>query len=214
MKFTNFKCFLLIIICIPISARRINAQENVAISNHSQCSKTLTKLIPHYCKVQFAGSMGALSLGIGWSYGRNRWETDFLLGLVPGNGDRDPMATFTLKQNYMPWKINIGENFIFEPLACGLYLNTLLDDDYWVSNPDKYPKGYYTFSTKIRVNIFAGERLTFKLKENKNYLKSITLFYELSSNDLYLINAINNSTLKPKDYLGLSFGAKFQFKSH
>ena len=41
------------------------------------------KLIPHYTKLQFAGSMGMLSLGTGWNYYRNHWETDVYLGIVP-----------------------------------------------------------------------------------------------------------------------------------
>lgn len=51
------------------------------------------KLIPHYTKLQFAGSMGMLSLGTGWNYYRNHWETDVYLGIVPRNSDRHAMAT-------------------------------------------------------------------------------------------------------------------------
>lgn len=53
------------------------------------------KLIPHYTKLQFAGSMGMLSLGTGWNYYRNHWETDVYLGIVPRNSDRHAMATYT-----------------------------------------------------------------------------------------------------------------------
>ena len=60
------------------------------------------KLIPRYTKLQFAGSMGMLSLGTGWNYYRNHWETDVYLGIVPRNSDRHAMATLTLKQNYYP----------------------------------------------------------------------------------------------------------------
>ena len=63
------------------------------------------KLIPRYTKLQFAGSMGMLSLGTGWNYYRNHWETDVYLGIVPRNSDRHAMATLTLKQNYYPWNI-------------------------------------------------------------------------------------------------------------
>ena len=89
------------------------------------------KLIPHYTKLQFAGSMGMLSLGTGWNYYRNHWETDVYLGIVPRNSDRHAMATLTLKQNYYPWNIRIADKLSFEPLACGVYINTLLDRDFW-----------------------------------------------------------------------------------
>lgn len=168
------------------------------------------KLIPHYTKLQFAGSMGMLSLGTGWNYYRNHWETDVYLGIVPRNSDRHAMATLTLKQNYYPWNIHIADKLSFEPLACGVYINTLLDRDFWGKQPDKYPQGYYWFSTRIRTHVFIGERFTLKLNTKKSWHKSISFFYELSTCDLYLINKIGNGYLKPKDYLSLSFGLKLQ----
>lgn len=173
-------------------------------------TSTWEKLIPRYTKLQFAGSMGMLSVGPGWNYGRNHWETDVLFGLVPRNADRHAMATITLKQNYIPWQLPLGEHFFIEPLSCGLYINTLLDKDFWVKNPDRYPKGYYTFSTRIRMHIFAGQRITLNLQRRNRWNKSLTFFYELSTCDLYLISAVSNQYLKPKDYLSLSFGVKFQ----
>ena len=144
------------------------------------------KLIPHYTKLQFAGSMGMLSLGTGWNYYRNH-----------------------VYQNYYPWNIRIADKLSFEPLACGVYINTLLDRDFWGKQPDKYPQGYYWFSTRIRTHVFIGERFTLKLAK-KSWHKSISFFYELSTCDLYLINKIGNGYLKPKDYLSLSFGLKLQ----
>ena len=42
------------------------------------------RLIPKYQNVQYAGSMGLLSLGVGWDYGRKKqWETEIMFGLVP-----------------------------------------------------------------------------------------------------------------------------------
>jgi hypothetical protein len=44
----------------------------------------------------------------------------------------------------------------------------------------------------------------------RKFSKSITAFYEISTCDLYVVSAFNNSYLKPDDYLRLSFGLKFQ----
>ena len=90
------------------------------------------------------------------------------------------------------------------------FVNFLFDRDFWAKQPNKYPPGYYWFSTRIRNHIFIGERITLKLNPNSSWHKSISFFYELSTCDLYIINAIGNSYLKPKDYLSLSFGVKLQ----
>lgn len=178
-----------------------------------------SRMIPRYSKIQFAGSIGMFSFGLGWNYYRHHWETDVLFGFVPKSTRnlsaesakrRHTMATFTIKQNYIPWQVPLQKNIDFEPLTTGLYISTLLDRDYWTHSPGKYPDGYYFFPTRIRTHIFLGERITFKFNNPGRWHKSVTLFYELSSCDLYLLNKFGNSSLKAKDYLSLSFGLKFQ----
>ena len=170
------------------------------------------KLIPTHTKVQFAGNMGLLSFGTGWDYGKkNQWETDVFLGFIPKYDSKRTKVTMTLKQNYMPWSLNLGRGFSTEPLTCGIYFNTVFGNEFWVHETDRYPKGYYGFSSKIRSHIFLGQRLTYDIDPQRRYTaKSITFFYELSTCDLYLISAATNSYLRPRDYLSLSFGLKLQ----
>lgn len=175
--------------------------------------KNWERIIPTHAKIQYAGNMGLLSFGTGWDYGkRNQWETDILLGFIPKYSSKKTKVTMTLKQNYMPWSINIGKGFSTEPLACGLYLNTVFGDQFWVNEPDRYPKGYYGFSSKVRIHIYMGQRLTYDIDPQRRFLaKSVTFFYEISTCDLYLVSAVQNSYLRPRDYLSLSFGLKFQY---
>ena len=205
MKLSIFK-YLIALLLIPCGLMGQDKYEKRV----ERYTSTWQRVIPRYTKIQFAGSMGMLSLGTGWNYYRNHWETDLLLGLVPRNADRHAMVTFTLKQNYYPWNLQLRKNLSFEPLSCGVYINTLLDKDFWGKQPDKYPQGYYWFSTRVRFHAFVGERFTLQLNPDKSWHKSISFFYELSTCDLYLINAIGNHYLKPKDYLSLSFGLKMQ----
>lgn len=170
-------------------------------------------LIPTHTKIQFAGNMGLLSFGTGWDYGKhNQWETDFFLGVLPKYQSERTKMTFTLKQNYIPWSLQIKESrFSAEPLTCGMYLNTIFGDEFWTHEPDRYPKGYYGFSSKVRFHIFLGQRITYDIDPKRRFTaKAITFFYELSTCDLYVISAATNKYLKPKDYLSLSFGLKLQ----
>jgi len=170
-------------------------------------------LIPTYSKIQFAGNMGFLSQGVGWDYGkRNQWETDVLFGFLPKFDSDRAKITFTLKQNYMPWIFDLGDKFSVEPLACGLYSNTIFGDEFWGNQPDRYPEGYYDVCTKIRFHVFVGQRFTYKIDSRRRFRsKQVTFFYEISASDLHIFSAISNKYLKPKDYLSLSFGIKFQW---
>jgi len=211
MKLLNFKHILILGIIIFVSSGTLAAQNGYERRVEKYRSQW-DKLIPTHQKIQYAGGMGLISLGVGWDYGKNdQWETDVFLGFLPKYSTKENKITFTVKQNFIPWDNRINKLFSYEPLACGLYINTIFNGDFWVSEPDKYPNGYYSFSTKMRFNIFLGQRITLHLPPDKRFFsRSVTAFYEISSNDLYLVSAFGNSSLKPTDYLRLSFGLKFQ----
>ena len=170
----------------------------------------LNRIIPTHNILQFAGNMGLVSLGFGWDYGcRGQWETAVLLGYVPRNDGEKSYATFTLKETFIPWSISLGEKVAFEPLSAGLYLNSILSRDFWVREPDKYPYGYYGFSTKMRLNLFVGEGITLYTPSHKeSAIRSVTLFYEFGATDLYVISSATNKYLGFWDLFGLSFGIK------
>ena len=167
-------------------------------------------LIPTYSKFQYAGGMGLVNMGMGWAYGKNRqWETDVFLGFIPRYSSERSKFTMTLKQNFIPWKKELSKDLILEPLACGLYFNTVFSDEFWTNEPDRYPRGYYNFSTRVRTHLYIGQGLQFRIPDSKRlFSRSVTAFYEISTCDLYVVSAFTNH-LNPDDYLRLSFGLKF-----
>ena len=185
---------------------------DISKKRSSRYRKHWESLIPTHTKLQFAGNMGLLSLGTGWDYGkRNQWETDILFGILPKYDSKRTKITMTLKQNYMPWSISLGKDFAVEPLACGMYFNTVFGGEFWTHEPDRYPKGYYGFSSKVRIHAFLGQRLTYNIPPRWRLgARAITFYYEISTCDLYIVSAFLNKYLKPKDYLSLSFGLKTQ----
>lgn len=177
-----------------------------------------SKLIPTHSQLQYAGGMGLLSGGVGWDYGKNRWETDVFFGFLPRYSTEEAKMTFTLKQSFIPWEIDagleadIGENISVLPLSCGLYASAVFDEDFWANSSDKYPNRYYTFSSKVRFYIYIGQRVTYRIPRKKlRWLNAVTLFYEVSSNDLYIASALGNRWLMPTDYVYLSLGIKLKF---
>ncbi len=169
------------------------------------------RTIPTHAKAQYAGGMGILSFGGGWDYGRKRrWETDVMVGFLPGSYSDRTHTTFTLRQNYIPWSIRCCDRLAIEPFACGLYFTLISGEDYWVREPDRYPgSGYYTFTSRLRSYLYVGQRITYYL-QNDGPLRDITLYYELSANDLDLIAKCANRSLGLSDIVYFSFGIKFQ----
>ena len=122
----------------------------------------------------------------------------------------------TVKENYIPWGINLspkvpGGRWKFEPLTASVYLNTVYGHEFWKSQPGRYPDKYYELmSTKFRLNFALGQRIMFKIPENKRRSHSrMSLFYEVSTCDLYIRSLFQDSSIPLKDILGLSIGLKF-----
>ena len=143
-------------------------------------------LIPTSGIIQTCGNMGIISLGIGWEYGKRRqWETQLLFGYIPKFSSDDEKFTMTLKENFIPWRRNIGKGWWFE---------------------------YYPFSTRVRPNIALGERFKYDIPHNKRKrIKSITFFYELGTTDIYFMRFFRNGNAGFWDVFGLSIGAKVQY---
>lgn len=224
---TKYLRFLLLLLLCPVEKAVAMPEDSISLQTKEQEASTRKNrydkrvhryrtrwesLIPTHTKIQFAGNMGLLSFGPGWDYGkRNQWETDLYLGFVPKYSSKKTKITMTVKQNYMPWSFALGKGFSTEPLTCGMYLNTVFGDNFWVSEPDRYPKGYYGFSSKVRIHVFLGQRLTYDIAPKYRLTaRSVTFFYELSTCDLYVVSAATNRYLRPRDYLSLSFGIKLQ----
>ncbi len=171
-----------------------------------------SRLIPQYEKIHYAGSMGLISLGIGWDYGKkSQWETDFFLGYLPRFEGQKGHVTVTLKENYIPWSIGIKEErWKFDPFTVSLYMNKIFGDEFWTREPDKYPEGYYGVATNFRFNLAFGQRVHFKMRP-VGLSEWLTLYYEFGTNDLYLISYITNRYLHFSDIFNFSLGIKFQF---
>ncbi len=174
---------------------------------------TWSKLVPKGLTVQYAGNMGMFSAGPTWIYAKRHWATSLLFGFVPRHQNDRTMATFTVKQDYVPWSISLGNSgFQFQPLATGIYLNSVLDSRFWNKQPDRYPSGYYWFSTRVRTNIYIGERIKFCIPKHKRWFaESISLFYELSTCDYFFIQRVKDSYLGASKWLTLSLGLRLEW---
>lgn len=205
----------LVLVCSSVCAEGFSDEksQNRHERKLQQYKKGWEKLIPRYQKIQYAGSMGLISIGVGWDYGKSKqWETDLFLGYLPRFDGSSGHATITLKENYIPWQINLAksERWKAEPFTASLYINKIFGDEFWSREPDKYPDGYYGLATNLRFNLAFGQRVRFKVKPI-GLSEQLTLFYEFGTNDLYIISYFTNKYLHFSDIFNLSLGIKFQF---
>lgn len=170
-----------------------------------------SRVMPTHVKVQYAGGMGLASVGVGWDYGRyNQLETDLQVGYLPRRYSDRNHAVFTLKQNWMPWNIRFVDWLGVEPLSCGVYLTAITGPRavYWRSEPSKYGGTYYKFLTRFRAYFYVGQRATWYNRRLDSMLRSVSLYYELSTKELDWVAKFGNHDLLLTDMVYFSFGMK------
>ncbi|WP_288510084.1 hypothetical protein [Prevotellamassilia timonensis] len=119
--------------------------------------------------------------------------------------------TFTIKERYIPWHCKISSRWDIEPLTTGIFFNTISGEDFWKHQPSRYPKHYYGFSTKIRSNVFLGQRLRYNIPKRKRlFHQAVLIYYEISSCDLYIVSKATNKDFPWRETLSLAIGVKWE----
>lgn len=191
--------------------------ERMANERYQQYVATLHRrwmhLLPNLGVLQYAGNIGMVSAGLGWDYGKNdRWETLFLVGYLPKFHADDEDYTFTLKENFVPWRVQCNEWFSFQPACFTLFVNTIFDDEFWTREPSRYPSSYYGFSSRVRFSIGFGGRINWDIPEARRlHGDRLSLYYELSMCDLQIVSAVPNREITFGDILRLGVGIQYKF---
>ena len=229
MKWSRFiisivQLFLTTVMVPAQNSTDVKVQDNEAYRHRVEWrQQRWASLIPNQFVAQNAGNMGMLSAGVGWVYAHGHWETHLLWGYIPKHQSTRGKLTMTLKENYIPWNLrlsapqNESDDFLkrgwtLNPLTASIYVNAVYGHEFWKSQPGRYPDKYYEFmSTKFRLNVAFGQRITWEIPRNRRkYAKSISLFYEVSSCDLYIRAKFQDCSIPLKDIVGLSIGVKLQ----
>jgi hypothetical protein len=167
---------------------------------HAQKTKSF---IPDYGKIQYAGSIGFLSAGLGYEFCKNKINTEILYGYVPA-AKGGPLDITTLRLIYNPFTFNITQSVFVTPLNLSGFVTYHFGEQFFV-NPPPYHNDYYKWSSAIRYHAGFGSMVAYK---SKNSGHGFALYYEFNTNDLYIKSLRANSTLSFGDILSLGMGVK------
>jgi hypothetical protein len=158
-------------------------------------AQKLKFLVPDAAIAQYAGSIGRASAGISYDLFKNkRGNLDLLYGYVPERKG-GAFSTVTTKFNYRPFVIKAGKNFVIYPINPGAFISYTVNKDFDLTwDRGQYPKGYYYWSEALRFHLAFSSEVKIKtptLFKNEQ-LKSVSVYYEINTNDVYLINYAQN----------------------
>lgn len=161
---------------------------------------------PRHIKVQYAGSVGFISVGAGYHLW-DVYEPTLSYGLLNEalGGSNVTVHTISLKNSFFltqkPWFDH------FWPKA-GLQINWGNTNNTFSSLPAHYPEKYY-FQNKVHAAPFWGGEWYQPLKDK--HLTGWGIYFEFSALDAYLLEAIRTDYVTMLDVWSLAVGFTFYF---
>jgi hypothetical protein len=164
--------------------------------------------VPDHAKLQLAGDIGFLSPGIGWELWDRRLEADLFFGWVPESIGGHDIYSATAKLTYAPWRLRAGPHWRIQPLRTGVQVTWTFGSEYFVSQPERYPSGYYDFPTALHAGLALGAAVIRKLPHERD----LTLYAEAVALDTMLRDwHENRETIAASDVLSLAIGTRYRF---
>jgi len=198
----NFKKIHIIITLLILTSNIVLG----SITEKSDTNSMYKKFLPDYVKLQFAGGIGFMSVGVGYTFFKNKLDVTMFYGYVPEAYTIDDLHSISLQVTSKLLKFKVNENIEVLPLNFGWYAHHTFGSEYWVRLPDHYPSGYYWWSPGRNAGIFLGGEIKTKLFAN-NLPASGTAFYaRIGSRGLYLSSIWGNSSIPITDILEFGIG--------
>jgi len=172
-------------------------------------TQKLRPLIPDYAKLQFAGGIGFLSLGLGYSFFKEKLDISFFYGYVPKSFSINELHSISLQSTFKFFSIKTKHNIEILPLNIGWFAHHTFGGEYWIKLPDNYPEGYYWWSPGRNAGIFIGGEIKTKLLANKTPASGTAFYVRVGSRGLYLASKFGNTSIPLSDIIELGFGIAF-----
>ena len=166
---------------------------------------------PDNIKLQYAGGMGFISIGAGYTTKNQKLEGDLYYGYLPESVGGVSIHSISGKITWIPINTLSIKKYQVEPLMTGLIVNYNFGKQYFSFDPPYYPYRYYSFPTAIHSALFLGSRIGYNFP-TQSYVKRISVYYEILSFDREILSFVSNTkSLKITDIVTLALGVKINF---
>jgi hypothetical protein len=168
----------------------------VPIFIFGQKNTFLQQLIPDDVNLQYGGSIGYLSGGVGYYFLNEKTTVSLHYGFVP-KSKGGPINILTPKFAYRPFDVKISDNLRWHPINPTVFVSYTLGRNFDKEfDPDQYPDGYYWWSTALKAHLGFSTEVKI-LGNSKAGIKAVSLYAETNTNDLYAVSWFENRTTTP-----------------
>ncbi|MBN1290880.1 MAG: hypothetical protein JXB48_03495 [Candidatus Latescibacteria bacterium] len=169
------------------------------------------RFVPDHVKSQFAGNIGFMSFGAGYSFFDGKLQSDLFYGFVDHHQSWKDIHHITQKNTYLPFTVSVNDELSWKPVTFGTHFCYKVGNnnyETWFFLPDRYPDKYY-FPTAFHILLTVGTHLIYK---NPGMFKNTGVYMEAGTSALYLRNWITQDYVKLKDIVSLDIGITQYFE--
>lgn len=181
------------------------------VETFSQVSKNsdsvkYKRFLPDYVKLQFAGGIGFVSMGFGYTFFNQKLEVSYLYGYVPKFVSIDDLHSVSLQLTAKFLRFKINPDIELMPLNFGWFIHHTFGSEYWIKLPSNYPENYYWWSPGRNSGVFLGGEIKTKLLSNKTPASGTAFYVRAGSRGLYIVSKVGNSSIPLSDIIEFGFG--------
>jgi hypothetical protein len=191
------KFYYVLLVSLLISAFAIGQRKNWAV--------------PDFAVMQYAGSIGTVSVGAGYDVFKSKARFSMHYGVVPKTMG-GPLNVFSLKLFCKPASFTVWNRVKMNPFDVGVMGSFHYGDNFEERWPEGvHPKGYYWWNPALRLHIGMESSVTYQFPKDHR-LRSITGYYEFNTNELYFVSYIQNTeNVRFWDIVKIGTGVRINF---
>ena len=194
------------IVLIVTLGHLFNPLDSYAQYAQKNDSAKYARFLPDYVKLQFAGGIGLLSAGVGYSFFKEKLEVSYFYGYVPKAVSIDDLHSVSLQVTAKFLRFKVSPNIEIVPLNIGWFIHHTFGNEYWITLPSHYPAEYYWWSPGRNSGIFLGGEIKTKLLSNKTPASGTAFYARVGTRGLYITSKVRNSSIPIQDIIEFGFG--------
>lgn len=171
-------------------------------------TRTIPWYVPHFIPLQFAGNIGLLSTGMGYTSNKQNYELAILYGYVPASVALKNVHTITAKNVFPITRYGLKSNQMLVPYV-GLGLSLEIGGNAFLKLPDHYPEKYYRFPKAVHVIGFAGVKLQHTFQAPVLFFRGVDAYAETGTVDVYVWYKAISEHIKFHQIFSLALGINF-----
>lgn len=202
------KCVVLILIVV-FTAELCSA---CALEDSAKSQASAKRLLYHspYLALQYAGNIGFLSFGVGYTARKDKYQLSLVYGYAPPSMAGVRIHTVTAKNIFPVYRFYLNKKQTLIPYgAVGLSLE--LGGRSFFRQPSNMPDSYYDFPKSVHLIPAAGFKLRHITDHQRNF-HGYEFFLEITSVDAYVWYKLTSDEIRTQQIVSLAGGIHFLIK--